>query len=537
MQGYTGSRWYRRAFFWQSEAVTVFTLVYIGLRLVNLQSTLLWADDTLTIPSLTFVPWPQLPQVIGERLLYITGPIFPTALDGIIVNLFGPSILALRVPMVITSALGMLLLTRVLHQLFPGDTWAVWLPPVCYAFSIPSILYAQQIQPTTYFFLATVLQLTVFIPFYRTEYHDPARRRRVIAFVAVSTLAFFFNYISVLVTALLGMIWCIRLYDEVRIRRRLAPRAGLRLFAVFAALHIPLLLLVHNIPFGGQPGRNYLMTYYFLNPLAFLQRTYDLASYHFNYVFDPALYRPLGANVLSLPFVLLVVYGAVMFIRRSRLHVIYTMFAILMVYAASAAAVYPYGGVRHSFTLAPLLYVFAGYAVATLRNSLSAHRILFGGLLVYMIGCWFLWGTALYEERRARLDVAEVARLVEDYDVDYVVFHDEAYDVLALQAHTRGRPLFERDVTLIGLQGIDDLFEVAPDAPFILIAYRTALDAAWENPPGAPEPSIVCDLCGSNVKALISDMGPLPVEGMVAQSIYWPVNGAFVYYVEPFTNP
>jgi hypothetical protein len=503
----------------------VLLLIFIGLRLINLQTTVLSSDDILTVPAFTFVPWQQLPTVIYERLTQITGPIFPTVVDGILVNMFGTSILALRLHSVIVSILGLFILWRILTQLFPTDRWAQGLPCVLYTFSIPAIIYAQQIQPTTYYFFATGLQLTVFIPFYRTRYSDPAFRRRMVIFVAVSTLAFFLNYISILVTTILGAIWCFQLYESVR-RKRLKLQDGMRFFISFAVLHLILLLLILNIPYEGYPSRSYFIPYYFLNPIEFMQHSYDLITYHLNYVFDLALYRPFGFNILSLPFVVLVLVGLVRFIRAGRLHIIYAAFTLLTLYAASQATLYPYGGLRHSFTFAPFLYGLIGYAVASFRQ--RWRDMLLSGFVIYMLVCWLLSGVDVYEMRRSRLDSAVIARFVAEYNVSLVVAHSDMYEVLILQ----DSPLLD-SVSLVQLPDTDDLGSLNLEEPFLLVAYRTAIDPTWINALGTLPAHILYNPQDFTIATLVADMGLLPAESPGTQSIYGPMNGFFLYYVEP----
>jgi hypothetical protein len=517
----------QRAWLWRI-IIGILLFIYVGLRLINLQTTLLTEDDIMTVPALTFVPWNQLPTVIYERLTLITGPIFPTVLDAVLVNLYGASLLALRLHSVVVSVLGFIFLWRILKQLFPDDLWAQMLPCVLYTFSIPSIIYTQQIQPTVYYSLGTALQLTTFIPFYRTSYNDSALWRRMVIFVGVSTVAFFLNYISVLVTVILGAIWCFRLYDAVR-HKNLKLREGMWLFIGFTASHLLLFLLILNRPYQGSPARNYFIPYYLLNLIEFIQHSYDIITYHLNYVFDTALYRPLGYNILSLPFVVLVLVGMLRFIHAERLHILYAAFALLTLYMASLATIYPYGGVRHSFALAPFVYIFVGYGVVAFRH--RWREMVLGGLIVYMLVCWFLWGVNVYDMRRSRLDGAVVAQMVADYNVSTVVAHFDTYETLILQASLD--TILPDTVSLIQLRSRQDLGSPQLEEPFLLVAYRTAINPTWANPPDAAPVNIPYNLEDFSIEPIITDVGLLPGPILGPQSIYDPINGFFLYYVEP----
>lgn len=521
----------RREFLWQLGLTSGLILLFTALRVINLQDTMLWSDDLSTLPSLDFIEWHALPGEISDRLRRITGPIFPTALGGVLVNLFGLSALMLRLPSLFAAILGLVLFQRVLQQLFPTQRTAQWLLLILFTFSIPSIMYAQQIQPTAYYFLGTSAQLLAFIPLYRTTYGDPRLRQRMLIFVGVSTSVFFINYLSVLIAGLLSASWSLRLFDDTWIRKRLSMRRGISLFLTLFVLHIPLFGLILNVPYAGHPGRTYFYNNYFIDAADFVRYSYDMITYHFNFVFDPSLYYPLGINPLSIPFVMLVLYGGVLFLRRARIHSVYALLTVLIVFFVARLAMYPYGGVRHSFTLAPILYIFLGYALVNLTAHPHLKRTLPVGLTALAIIPWLIWGTGLYSGRDTQLDAHSLAQLADEHTISTIAAHSGTSGILRFQTANGGDVL--DDVTVMSFAGETDLAQVDSGEAFLLVSTRTAINPTWESPFGLSPPEIPCEMCPFRITPLIEDTGPLPYEGNVAQSIYWPMNGRFIYLVEP----
>ena len=173
--------------------------LFITLRLIYVGSTYLWIDDMATLASINFVPWSELPQVIFEHAHKITGPIIPTLLDGVVINIFGSNIAIIRLLSVFVSVMSLLLLDGTIKRLFPKSTLGRWIPLLLFTFSVPSIIYAQQIQPTIYYFFATIAQVYIFIVLFNTK---SMRTKNIylsmLLFILVTSILFFMNYMSLL---------------------------------------------------------------------------------------------------------------------------------------------------------------------------------------------------------------------------------------------------------------------------------------------------------------------------------------------------
>jgi hypothetical protein len=501
-------------------------LVFITLRLIHIDRSQVWLDDSLTLANLSFVAWEDFIPTVMEQIEEITGPVVATYIDSVIVNLFGPNIVLLRLHTVIMAVICLFLLWRLLRQIFPENEWAQYLPLVLFTFSVPSIMYSQQIQPSMYFFFSTLVQLLVFIPFYGHLVNKQPSYRHMLAFIGISVLMFFFNYMSLLMTIVLSFAWMFKLYTLIR-SKRIQVKTGLGYTAVYTLLHLAFVLLFIYRPTAEGPNRGYLEPYYLKSIPQFIQHTYDLVTYHFNYAFDMTVYRPLSLNVLSLPFVMLTLIGFIIFLRRNIFHSVYTLFAAFVFFSVSFINVFPYGGTRHSYTLAPFLFIAIGYAFTVIRPE---HRRWVGlALPAIAIVTWGLFGWRYYEVKDSRFDTGEILRLAETHDVDVIAAHLDTKSIMELQHFTATGALFPETIAVCEVGNI--IAEMGLDEPFLLVAYVSAINPSWK---GSILPAeLINDPSLYRITHLIEDTGPLPPGEAVINSIYWPVNGFFVYLVEP----
>jgi hypothetical protein len=516
--------------------VLLLAVVFVGLRLVDLGSIYLWIDDvhSLSYTDLRPTPWRDLLGESFQHSLDTTGPVFPTLVLKTINNVVGSRALALRLPAVVVGLLSFLMLYRVLARLF-DDPGARFLPLVLFTFSVPSIIYSQAIQPSIYYFLGTAIQLDVFArmaadlkPY--TSTRDIFRKLQI--FALVSTLVFFLSFMSALIYGLLVGCYVILIAVKGRGRSGVGRKVVTTSFNALVVT-IPLLSLAWLRALAGEVSRPYFEGLYYLDSWKAVTRiprlTYDLLSYHFNFAYDPHLYIPLGNNWLSLPFVLLVAGGAAYWLHRRRAEAAVPLaWAVAVILGAGALKGMPYGGLRHSFTLAPFLYVAVGYGVmavpvARWRYALSGAA---AGLALVIFA---LSGVHLYADRQSTLDIKTVHTLAEQYETQRVIGYCEAYLILGIWQESSG--------------GTDDLdlAEVcqgdgeAPDGtPYLVVDYRHTFDPDPTWPALAWNPAISREMfAGARITPLIEDVGPLDPHRMGVQSIYYPMNGFFVYLVEP----
>lgn len=521
-------QWIEQRFLW------ILLVIFITLRLIYLDTTYLWADDASTLAITSFTPWSDLLQVVFERAWEITGAILPTLFDALIVNIFGPNVIALRLLSVFVSVLSFLLLYAVNKRLFPESHLAHWLPLFLFTFSVPSIIYSQQIQPSIYYFFATIAQLYVFIRLF-SNFNQEAKNlyRPMSFFVLFASFVFFMNYMALFITFLLSLILTLRFYFAIRFRR-IRWQAGILQIVYFALLHIPLLLsayyILHNE--NTNPTRMYFKPYYSSNPIIFLRDTYDFISYHFNFVYEPTLYQPLGLNIFSLPFVPFVIWGIIIFMLRDRLHPFIVIIGIAFLFFLKITELFPYAGTRHTFTFAPFLYIFIAYALFQLEKSEKLKRFISVVFILLVLVPWSIWGWRLYEMRQSRIDLQMLADLADEYDVDYIVAFAETYPILFLSDYTQAQAL-NSEFSIEGMGRTQDIADINHDSPYLIVSVRNAVNATWGNPFGTFPSNIIASDGDYRLTTLIADEGSLPSDLEIAQSIYWPLNGFFVYLVEP----
>lgn len=165
--------------------------------------------------------------------------------------------------------------------------------------------------------------------------------------------------------------------------------------------------------------REYLGIYYHrLSPHSLgklLLHTYDLAAFHLNLFYNPALYWPEGANWAILPLVAICVLGwslagAGAFGSRARHLALLGVVAVALPAGLSLARMFPFGGVRQTLFLSPLLLAFTALGFYALWARPRA-RIAAGLAAAFYLG---LWGTNLprfYRERVAPYSAQDLVDL------------------------------------------------------------------------------------------------------------------------------
>ncbi|MBN1563249.1 MAG: hypothetical protein JXA10_05385, partial [Anaerolineae bacterium] len=142
-------------------------------------------------------------------------------------------------------------------------------------------------------------------------------------------------------------------------------------------------------------------------------------------------------------------------------------------------------------------------------------------------------GTRFYETRQHTLDLSMLIAWAEAYDVDMVVGNCENYLILAmLDADDR---LAAHGIALVyACNAPPELPErIESGARYLLVDHRRTFnpDPSW--PPLGWDIQIPADgFAGATITPLIEDPGPLDPQTMGVQSIYYPLNGFFVYLVE-----
>jgi hypothetical protein len=526
-------------FHWSKVGIGLIVVLFVALRLHGIASAYLWVDDvhTLSYTDLDPTPWHRLLSDSFQHSLDTTGPLLPTLILKTLNNLFGPNVILFRLPGLIAGLIALAVLIRITARLF--ESWAARIvPALLFTLSVPSILYGQALQPSMFYFLASSLQLYWFVSLDLRPY-TPTRVifRRLQVFAALSTGLFFASYLSVLLYGVL--VGCLILLIGITSRTGRFSRMLVTAFNA-ALLSFPLAILTFLRLRSGDATRSYFEGNYYPEHLGDIPRLiYDFLSYHFNFAYAPDLYRPLGDNLLAVPFVLLCAVGVIYLLWRWPQGVIPLIGAAGAILIAGALKLLPLGGVRHSLALAPFAYVTLGYGIVAVQEAArrwalppSVPWIVIALPVLLAAGVFLASGTDLYVARRSSLDLDALIREADQHNVKTIVGNCETYLVLGMLDHTRGDVLADHGLALVG--DCDGAGASTLPALYLLVDYRRSFDPdpAW--PPLMWNPAISrAAFSGATITPLREQVGPLDPRTMGVQSIYYPMNGFFVYLVEP----
>ena len=538
--------------------ITVIFLVFISLRLIGFCSDYLWLDEVdfmaNTFAGEEWFRYRFVPTEPGEGLRIIgkntwletletslsittratTAPWFPVFILHLLTYFFGHHLSLLRLPALLVSLASLYLLFRILNKLFSSRA-ARYFPLLVFTFSVPTIIYGRSPQPIMYYFLATVIQVVVFLKILdrcrgTVALEDIFRDIRLLT--RVSLLVFFLSYMSILICLIFLVYYLILALGKSG--RRFSPREYLRLLGEIGINLLPLGILAflryrmgdHRFVFGVE------------NPGEFLRLAFASLTYNFNFAYTPGLYKPFGPNPVTWPFIALAILGLIYFFRQRQRHRWPALISLVIFSIFAWREMMPLGGIRHTLVVTPFLYIFAGYGLQGISDRTAGdlkpggHATTIAGALTLLTVVVFLFsGSRLYSRRESTLNLREIAELARVHDVGTVVGFGESVIVLALMSRSREGLLEERAIRLKQyLPG----WNTPPPERHLLVSYRHAVDPpfrrmAW----GGSIP--VEEFGGASITPLVEEIGPLEPRPdiMAHQSIYYPLNGAFIYLVEP----
>jgi hypothetical protein len=338
------------------------------------------------------------------------------------------------------------------------------------------------------------------------------------------------NWMSLLIYGMLIGGYCIIVYFKTSTQQNRFKRlVSMAVEIVVDAIPLAILAFL-RFRLGGTV-REYLQPYYVnLGELTKIPAlAYDLLTYHFNFAYATHLYFPLEVNLISLPFVILFLIGIGYFILKRKWHVFLLTFGIVMVLMAIFAKAMPFGGVRHSFTLAPFLFIMVGYGIEALHAierryglSFSLVNLCAAGCLLIAILTFSCSGISLYSQRKSRVNLAILQQLAEQYHIETIAGFQEAYDILVIMDYSAGNPLKNQGISLgmvdknVAYNSNVPSLEFKENQSYLIVTCRTPLPLSFPRE-------------HHEISLLIQDFGPILQHPDIAQSIYFPINGFFVY--------
>ena len=402
--------------FWRWALLGCVALMGLLLRVYDVSRIFLWLDETDMFNE--YVYGAHAKSLVDFALFTRDNTTVTWGWPGliwIVSHVFGATIGTARMPTVLFSAAGVLLLFflvyRLLPQDFPGDRyWPALFTALFASISIVQLEYAQRTYPygaapclATLILLAHFQILSAASP----EWKYSSRLLRALAlYTGAIGIAFCVHASLVLLSAVSVALLCGSAVKGLARQSwaerwkvlRPAMAAGIILFG--AAL-----LNAKNPKYGF---RGYLAEYYgTLSPGSIpklLLHGYGLLTYQLNVVYNPALYWPERLNAVLLPLVLLCLLGWGL-AARGKFGPQMKHFALLGLAATivpaflSLVRIFPFGGVRQLLFLSPFLLAFTSLGFYSLR-ALPSGRILGAALACGYAAIWAVNLPAFYAERQ-----------------------------------------------------------------------------------------------------------------------------------------
>jgi hypothetical protein len=499
------------------------------LRAYHISRIFLWLDE---MDMFNEYVYGQHPKSLVDFALYTRDATTVTwgwpGLIWIVSHVFGATIGVARMPTMLVSSAGVLLLFVLIYQILPRDFrgnrfWPALFAAAFTAISIMQLEHAQRTYPygaipcvATLILLAHFQVMRAASPAWK---YSPGLFRAIVVYTGAAALAFCIHNSLDLLFAISAGFLCYSAAPHLLRQswperwKVLRPAIGAGAIVVCAAL-----LNAKNPKYGF---RVYLENYYgTLSPRAIpklLMHAYDLLTYHLNVVYNPSLYWPERLNPILLPLVALCLFGWVMaaigkFGSRVRQLAAMAMAGVAIIAALSLVRIFPFGGVRQTLFLTPFFLTFAALGFYSLRGHMVTRVLGIGLACGYLI----LWGVNLqgfYSQREAVYAPADLVAAWEQSG--------------RLPVYTRGseRELrYElRDHPEIQISTVTT--DVKP--PYLLITTHNWIrDHRWFG--GFPE-----YLQKAGYTADIVKQGPVwnLATAWHSQSLYFPPNGLWIYKV------
>jgi hypothetical protein len=446
----------------------------------------------------------------------------------IVSRVFGATIGIARMPSVLVSSAGVLLLFLLVYTLLPRNFqgnrfWPALFAALFAAVSIMQLEYAQRTYPygATPCLAAAILlaHFNVLQAAASQWKYSPQLVRAVALYTAVVSVAFCIHASLALLPAISAAFLCWDAFPKLIRQSRAELWKVLRLAAGAGVVLMGAALLNAKNPKYGF--RSYLANYYAEPSLRsipkLLAHAYDLIVYQVNVFYNPALYWPERLNPALLPLVLLSLLGWGLaafgkFGPRVRHFALLALAAFAAPAVLSVAKIFPFGGVRQSLYLNPFLLTFAALGFYSLRGRWIT-RVLGAAVACIYLTLWAANLPAFYAQRQPTYTPEELVTVWEQ-NGRLPVFARECERELRYEL--RQHP----EISIASLPE-------KSQPPYLLIATHNWVgDNRWYG--GFPE-----YLQRSGYQANLVKQGPAwHLDSLWhSQSLYFPPNGLWVYKV------
>ena len=512
---------------WRWVALAVIVLGALLLRTHDLSRIFLWLDETDMFNEYVYGDHPKslVDFALTTRNTTTVTWGWP-AVIWIVTKLFGPTVGVARMPTVIASTLGVLLIFVLVYHLLPRDYNGNRVFPALFAaglaaISMPQLEYAQRTYP---YGVTPCLAAAILLAHFEVLRaasdgwkYSPRMIRAVALYTAVVSIALCIHASLAFLPAISALILAFGAIQDVR-RQPWEQKGKLLALAAGAGsvLFVVALLNAKNPKFGFRP---YLTQYY--EPVAFksipklLGHAYDLATYHLNLFYNPALYWPERLNIVLLPLVAICILGwsaAALgkFGLGPRRLALLGLAMLATTAVLSLVKVFPFGGVRQSLFFNPFFLIFTALGFYSFRFY-PATRIVGTVAATAYLALWAVNLPRFYQERQTA------------YTAD---------DLVSAWTQTGKLPVYARECEReirYELRAhpeiqVNTLPKISTPPYLLITTHHWIGDNTWFS--GFPE-----YLESAGYKATIVKQAPGLHLDSRSQSLYFPANGLWIYKI------
>jgi hypothetical protein len=467
---------------------------------------------------------------------------------------FGENLTAARWFHAIIQAIGVALVGWLAWRLFQPVWGAILSVTALAVFSVVSVNFGQFGEVYAIYFTAGVIQYLVYWIVLRGRY----TWCRYLIFVIVAYICALVGYLQALVAAGLLLASVLEGGPHRRLPRLIRAICSFILYGILNIM--PFFYFAIRTTLQGV-YRHYYSAYYpikcfkltgmeavtgWFNYL--ITRTYDLFNYHTSLVFNKNLYLPLEWNWISLPFVLAVIGAIGLYFSRKRKQscgILAALFGILAAFVLGNILLFvPYGGVRNTLFVAPVIWLAYGAVVVQYQNAIKNRRlrILSGSVFVLLALVPFLCSLPrFYSERVANLDLNKLGELIEEYRPDTLIMAEASYDpfrmILQRNSHFKTEALDKYGVNLTSFFELGDerwgQYPLPiPGEKVLALDFYLSSDGRNEGTGITNDHPNLTTLSGPDwiIEPILEIPGP-NIEISQHQSIYYPPNSVYIYFL------
>lgn len=394
------------------------------LRVHDLSRIFLWLDETDFFNPHVWGPHPQslLDFAVGTKDSTTNTMGWP-AIIWMNCRLFGATLTVARAGAPIAGTAAVILVFLLVYRLLSGSQIrfaTAILAGALTAIAIPQIEFSQRTYPYGAITLASAALLLAHLAVFQTLAGNAGQLpRRMALYTFAAVFALFIHPSLVLLVAISMAFLFFRALRDL-LWRKIPENAQAKGFLKSALAVVPILCIaaILNAKNPRLGHRIYLPEYYQRRSLHAIPNlvglAYDLIAYNLNLFYNSSLYWPRLVNWALMPLILLCLTGWILalagkFGAQARQLAQLGLAVTGTLAVLSMAGIFPFGGVRQTLLLSPMLFAFTALAGTLLRR----HRVtlVLGSLVaVAYLAAWAINLPRFYQERVAVFTADDIVR-------------------------------------------------------------------------------------------------------------------------------